>query len=69
MQYGFNFNGPDVWITDVGPYGTVVVQTVGSAGIDGDFNGDGLVDGRDFLEWQRGNSPTSLSPQIWPLGN
>lgn len=27
----------------------------------GDFNSDGQVDGRDFLEWQRGNSPDALS--------
>jgi len=29
----------------------------------GDFDGDGNVDGNDFLKWQRGESPTSpLSP-------
>lgn len=27
----------------------------------GDFNGDGLVDGRDFLAWQRGHSPDPFS--------
>jgi hypothetical protein len=27
----------------------------------GDFDEDGDVDGRDFLEWQRGNSPNPLS--------
>ena len=27
----------------------------------GDFDSDGDVDGRDFLVWQRGGSPTSLS--------
>lgn len=27
----------------------------------GDFDGDGDVDGNDFLEWQRGNSPAPLS--------
>lgn len=26
-----------------------------------DFNGDGAVDGRDFLVWQRGGSPNALS--------
>ena len=31
------------------------------AGTPGDFNGDGSVDGRDFLAWQRGESPNSLS--------
>lgn len=27
----------------------------------GDFNGDGMVDGRDLLAWQRGDSPKPLS--------
>ncbi|MDZ4656385.1 MAG: hypothetical protein SH868_02275 [Bythopirellula sp.] len=27
-----------------------------------DFNGDGDIDGRDFLAWQRGESPDPLSP-------
>lgn len=27
----------------------------------GDFNSDGIVDGRDFLAWQRGDSPNPLS--------
>ena len=30
-------------------------------GQDGDFDGDNDVDGRDFLIWQRGNSPHPLS--------
>lgn len=30
-------------------------------GVPGDFNNDGNVDGRDFLAWQRGQSPTPLS--------
>ncbi len=34
---------------------------VGSAA-SADFNGDGNVDGRDFLAWQRGESPNFLSP-------
>jgi hypothetical protein len=62
VQYGFNFNGPNVWITDIEPFGNVVIQTVSTAGTPGDFNGDGLVDGRDFLDWQRGLSPNALSP-------
>jgi len=28
---------------------------------DGDFDGDGIVDGHDFLLWQRGGSPNPLS--------
>jgi T5SS/PEP-CTERM-associated repeat protein len=31
------------------------------SGTAGDFDGDGDVDGRDFLVWQRGNSPNPLS--------
>jgi len=31
-------------------------------GLDGDFNGDGIVDGHDLLAWQRGESPNPLSP-------
>jgi hypothetical protein len=30
-------------------------------GTPGDFDGDGDVDGRDFLAWQRGNSPSPFS--------
>jgi hypothetical protein len=30
-------------------------------GVTGDFDGDGDVDGRDFLAWQRGSSPAPLS--------
>ena len=32
-----------------------------SGGQPGDFDGDGDVDGRDFLRWQRGQSPSPLS--------
>lgn len=32
-----------------------------TAGNPGDFNGDGNVDGVDFLAWQRGESPSPLS--------
>jgi hypothetical protein len=32
-----------------------------SIGIPGDFDYDGDVDGADFLSWQRGESPSSLS--------
>lgn len=33
-----------------------------TSGPNGDYDNDGDVDGRDFLIWQRGNSPTPLSP-------
>jgi hypothetical protein len=64
VQYGFNFNGPNVWITDVAPYGTVVVQTVSPATTNGDFDGDGDVDGNDFLFWQRGETTPALDPGL-----
>ena len=34
----------------------------GPSGPAGDFDNDGDVDGNDFLVWQRGGSPNSLSP-------
>jgi hypothetical protein len=33
----------------------------GEATLGGDFNGSGATNGRDFLEWQRGNSPDPFS--------
>lgn len=33
----------------------------GSVGVPGDFNDDGVVTGRDFLAWQRGESPAPYS--------
>lgn len=40
-------------------YVTGVIRVI--AGIPGDFDADGDVDGRDFLIWQRGGSPKALS--------
>ena len=37
------------------------VEIVEAPQLTGDFNGDGLVDGFDFLSWQRGESPNPLS--------
>lgn len=37
------------------------VHAPASAGVPGDFDGDGDVDGGDFLVWQRGESPNPLS--------
>jgi len=42
---------------DIGSPGTFSV----AAGVDGDFDSDGDVDGNDFLAWQRGESPDPLS--------
>ncbi len=40
-------------------------------GIPGDFNNDSSVNGRDYLDWQRGNSPEPLSSEDlanWQFG-
>jgi hypothetical protein len=37
------------------------IKFVSGAAQPGDFNGNGVVDGADFLAWQRGQSPTPLS--------
>jgi hypothetical protein len=42
-----------------------------TASASGDFDNDNDVDGRDFLVWQRGGSPNSLSPgdlALWQQG-
>lgn len=54
---------------DPGGFGTAGQYTVRwnelslftQASLPGDFNEDGHVDGQDFLVWQRGGSPNSLS--------
>ncbi|TWU22743.1 hypothetical protein [Bythopirellula polymerisocia] len=37
--------------------------TLKSTSLAGDFNNDGAIDGADFLVWQRGGSPASLSAE------
>jgi hypothetical protein len=55
VQYGFNMTGPNVWITDVAPYGTVKLEAVPpTVQEDANFNSDDAVDGADLLVWQRG---------------
>lgn len=39
-----------------------VAKFVDLPALDGDFDGNGRVDGADFLAWQRGESPSPLSP-------
>lgn len=50
--------GQPFQISYLGGDGNDVVLT---AGLAGDFNFDGDIDGADFLLWQRGGSPNSLS--------
>jgi hypothetical protein len=67
-------DSPDRWLTMIlmgdsiptGPDRTgpsvIQIRAGGSQPPDGgDFDNDGDVDGNDFLKWQRGESPTSLS--------
>ena len=52
---GFRYN-------DVGSFTRMGrISIVTGMGIDGDFDGNGVVDGLDFLLWQRGGSPNPLS--------
>ncbi len=60
VQYGFAMSGANVWPTDVDLFGNVKIANE-SAGLPGDFDNNGAVDGRDFLVWQRGGSPSPLS--------
>jgi hypothetical protein len=50
-------------ITGMGTGNDIVLIGLNSSseGSPGDFDGDGDVDGRDFLVWQRGGSPSPLS--------
>jgi hypothetical protein len=58
------FNGVNLYIRyDWGDGNDVALYTKPS-GLAGDFDGDGDVDGRDFLAWQRGESP-----RPWGAGN
>jgi hypothetical protein len=43
-------------------FGTFVATHSLVQPVAGDFNNDGIVDGADFLVWQRGESPNPLSP-------
>jgi hypothetical protein len=40
---------------------SIKIVPISTPGLAGDFDGDGDVDGRDFLAWQRGNSPAPFS--------
>ncbi len=43
----------------------VIVTSLAATGPAGDFDGDGTVDGADFLVWQRGSSPSSSDLNDW----
>jgi autotransporter-associated beta strand protein len=59
-------DGSGSFVVNYGPASTfdttqVVLSAFLPSGLDGDFDNDGDVDGRDFLVWQRGGSPSPLS--------
>jgi hypothetical protein len=66
-----DFFGPDGWPNEPssiyfgGDDGVIFsdfsVVVSAAPGLDGDFNNDDVVDGRDFLTWQRGGSPQPLT--------
>jgi autotransporter-associated beta strand protein/T5SS/PEP-CTERM-associated repeat protein len=41
--------------------GVGLLEVMSSVGLPGDYHADGVVDGSDFLTWQRGGSPNPLS--------
>ena len=49
------------WVATTTSAGGFSLEEVGGGGLDGDFNADLVVDGADFLAWQRGLSPNPLS--------
>jgi formylglycine-generating enzyme required for sulfatase activity len=64
--YAFQIGGVGSHIVTVDAGETVNDTDFGNrevpTGLPGDFDHDGDVDGRDFLLWQRGGSPSPLSP-------
>ncbi|MBN2559922.1 MAG: hypothetical protein JXQ75_03205, partial [Phycisphaerae bacterium] len=49
------------YFTVTGVYNAANYTLTADVGLPGDFDGDGDVDGADFLMWQRGESPSPLS--------
>jgi hypothetical protein len=70
-SYTGGLSGPDEIEATIDDAGMHVVYSTGhetvhyaflsTQGSPGDFDGDGDVDGRDFLKWQRSDSPDPLS--------
>ena len=66
VVYGMSSNGQFFTGLGYNPAGDfegwlVRLDAPWDAALAGDFNGDGTVDGFDFLKWQRGESPDALS--------
>jgi hypothetical protein len=65
VQYGFATNGPNVWITDVGPKGSVTVTAVG---VPGDYNQNDVVDAADYTRWRDNLGSSTALPNDGGLG-
>lgn len=61
FQIYFNSGGFGIDDGNVIYIDNVALEFIPPTATPGDFNGDGEVDGRDFLVWQRGESPNALS--------
>ncbi|MDZ4657797.1 MAG: hypothetical protein SH868_09500 [Bythopirellula sp.] len=61
--YDFSFDpvNQKLYVSDFSS-AQIYIFGIPGAGVTGDFDGDGDVDGRDFLVWQRGGSPAPFSP-------
>jgi hypothetical protein len=55
-------DGLGSFLVSYGPGSPQVVLSAFQTSLAGDFDHDGDVDGRDFLIWQRGGSPSPMSP-------
>jgi hypothetical protein len=64
FTYGFfPFNSPGGWGFDADNeilVDNLQLEFIPPAVVPGDFDGDGDVDGQDFLKWQRGESPNGV---------
>lgn len=67
VQFGFNTNGPIVWVTDIAAQGNVLIETVGPDGVTGDYNGNNTVDAADYTVWRDKLDSTATLPND-PVG-
>lgn len=69
VQWGFIVTGPNVWITDVAPYGTAVITTGDAASTcPGDLNDDGFVDDSDFVIFASAYNILDCADPTMPAG-
>ncbi len=61
VQYGFQFVGVNVWVTDTVPFGSIEISTLNAGPTAGDFNGDGFVNAADYTVWRDNLNSTDES--------